>query len=111
MTTSTPRRAKNSLSRKKFLDRLNKGLPIFTAYGEHNFITRGDSCRDLHWVSWRFGSGGGGAEFVTVTQGYPSGDSKTHVALTDMNVERNGYNRNFVFRTQQAAERYLAEGM
>ena len=106
MTTSTPRRARNSLSRKKFLARLNKGLPIFTAYGELNHIIRGDRCRDLHLSKWVANH-----EIVTITKKHPDRDWDTHVFLLDMNVERNDYNRNFVFRTQAAAERYLAEGM
>lgn len=106
MTHSTPRRAKNSLSRKKFLDRLNKGLPIFTAYGWHNFILRGDRCRDLHLGQWCKQT-----EFVTVTTEHPLFTHVGHVALLDMNVERNTYNRNFVFRTKASAERYLAEGI
>jgi len=106
VTTSTPRRARNSLSRKKFLNRLNKGLPIFTAYGELNHIIRGDRCRHLQISKWIANH-----EIVTVTYRHTNCDFHTHVYLLDMNVERNGYNRNFVFRTQRSAEQYLAEGM
>lgn len=100
-------RAKNSLSRKKFIDRLNKGLPIFVAYGKLNSITRYDDCRKLYWHVF---SAGDGTEFVHVTKHYPSWTYKdTNVALTDMNVLRNKYNKNFVFRTRWAAEQYLME--
>ena len=104
--TGTPRRAKNSLSRKKFLGRLNKGLPIFTAYNGagYKFITRDDKCRDLHLSKWS-----ANVEFVTITRRCPSGDYIGHSALIDINVERNTYNRNFVFRTLEAAQQYLSQ--
>lgn len=112
MTTSCRYRAKNSLSRKKFIARLNKGLPIFVAYGETRpHIVRYDKCRKLHWHVWRYPTATRyGAEFVHVTKHYPTWTYEdTTVALTDMNVVRNNYNKNFVFRTQWAAEQYLMD--
>ena len=105
-----PRRARNSLSRKKFIDRLNKGLPIFAAYGKSGSIYHHHDCRNLHYVKWRTGPSGG-TEFVTITRKYPTSGCVDHIGLTDMNVERNIYNRTFVFRTKVAAEQYLAEGI
>lgn len=112
MHTGTPRRAKNSLSLKKFTDRLNKGLPIFVAYAmTRPHIVRYDECRDLHFYTWRYPSGSSnGAEFIHVTKHYRTWTyDDTTVALTDMNVMRNKYNKNFVFRTEWAAEQWLLD--
>ena len=103
-------RAKNSLSRKKFLDRLNKGLPIFIAYGNTRpHVVRYDDCRKLHFHAWRYPTARStGADFIHVTKHYPTWTyDDTIVALKDMNVMRNKYNKNFVFRTEWAAERWL----
>ena len=109
-----PRRAKNSLSRKKFTDRLNKDLPIFVAYGrEKNGVSRYDDCRDLYWRAWRYPNPRStGAEFIHVTKHYPDWTyaNATH-SLRDMNVVRNKYNANFVFRTRWAAEQYMRDAV
>lgn len=105
MTTGCRRRARNSLSFKKFTDRLDKGLPIFIAYGEEPSVHYQENCRDLHWHVWK--SGPGGAMFIYATHTYPAFVHKNHHSLKDMNVYRNKYNQNFVFRTRWAAEQYL----
>lgn len=108
------RRALNSLSRKKFLDRLGKGLPIFVAHGrETNGVSRYDNCRDLHWYAWRYPTANSaGAEFIYVTKHYPTWTYKDKIqSLDDMNVIRNKHNMNFVFRTRKAAERFMRDGV
>lgn len=95
-------RARNSLSRKKFLDRLNKGLPIFVVHGNENSVDRYEECRDLHDSQYVPGS-----LFIYVTRYFPSIAAKISVSLADMNVIRNTYNHNFVFRTRWAAEQWL----
>ncbi len=111
MNKGTRRRAKNSLSRKKFLRRLNKGLPIFVAYAETRpHIVRYDECRDLYFHAWRYLTArSNGAEFIHVTKHYDTWTCDDTVALTDMNVYRNKYNKNFVFRTEWAAEQWLLD--
>lgn len=111
MHNGTPRRAKNSLSRKKFTDRLNKGLPIFVAYAESRpHIVRYDNCRDLYFHTWRYPLGtSDGGEFINVTKHYDTWIHEDSVALKDMNVMRNKYNKNFVFRTEWAAEQWLLD--
>ena len=86
MTSKCRLRAKNSLSRKKFTDRLNKGLPIFVAYAETRpHIVRYDACRDLHWHAWRYPRGTrDGAEFINVTKHYDTWTHEDSVALTDI---------------------------
>lgn len=115
MSYGTPRRAKNSLSLKKFIDRLNRGLPIFVAHGAemNGSIDRHDDCRCLHWHRWQYPSNSSdGAEFILtslhrssdVPEGYES-----FVSLNDINVYRNHYNRNFAFRTRKAAEQFIQD--
>lgn len=102
------RRAENSLSHKKFLARLNKGLPIFVAYGDPCFhcVSEHTNVRNIHWVNLD----DGGFEAVDETHVYNSGYiHHGHMSLNDMNVDRNTYNYTFVFRTQWAAEKYLAQ--
>lgn len=101
----TTRRPGNSLSRKKFIDRLDKGLPIFIAHGAGNDVECYENCRDLHTVKWEFKDGS--ADFIHVTRHYEFGDCHVERSLTDMNVLRNTYNHNFVFRTKWAAEQWL----
>lgn len=88
---------------------LDKGLPIFVAYGgEKNGVYRYDDCRDLHWWSWRYPTPrSSGAEFIHVTVHYPSGTCEVVLSVNDMNVERNDYNKTFAFSTRAAAERYM----
>lgn len=103
MTTSTLRRARNSLSKAHFISRLNKNLPLFIAYGELNHVECCFNCRDLHLHKLFNRS----VEFVTMTKHYPSGSGVQHLSLLDMNVYRNVYNKNFAFRTKKAATKYL----
>ncbi len=111
MTTGCRRRANNSLSYQKFINRLDKGLPVFIAYVEpQSYVTRHDNCRNLHWLAWRYPSpNSGGAYFIDITHYYPSLTCENTASLKDMNVWRNKYNQNFVFRTQWAAEQYLLD--
>lgn len=110
MTTGCRRRARNSLSFKKFTDRLDKGLPIFMAHGQekNGGINRHDDCRNLHWYAWRYPTASSaGAEFINTTKHHSSLVFEDHMSLTDMNVYRNKYNQNFVFRTLKAAEAWI----
>lgn len=112
MTTKCRRRAINSLSYQKFIDRLNKGLPIFVAYGEekNGGIRRHDDCRNMHWHAWIYPSpNSAGAYFIDITTRYPSMACENQMSLLDMNVWRNKYNKNFAFRTRRAAERYIQD--
>ncbi len=100
----TAHRAPNSLSRKKFLDRLDKGLQLFVANEISMAVTEYHHCRyfDVHTYK-----NGDHAEYVIGTLHFPSCSSATKVFLRDMNVTRNRYNKNFAFRTRKAAENYL----
>ena len=111
MTTKCKYRARNSLSFKKFIDRLDKGLPLFVAYGEgQRSIMHHDNCRNLHWCSWQFSTASSsGAEFINTTKHHPSFTYEDSVSLRDMNVYRNKYNKNFAFRTLKAAEQYIQD--
>lgn len=108
MTTGCRRRAINSLSYQKFINRLNKGLPIFIAYVvPQPYVVAHNDCRNLHWVKWQ--SCAGGAYFINITHHYSSMTYENTESLKDMNVWRNKYNQNFVFRTRKAAEQYLQD--
>jgi len=82
------------------------------AYGEEKDggIRRHDDCRNLYWHAWKYPSGTtDGAYFIDVTTHYPSLICESIASLKDMNVWRNKYNQNFVFRTQWAAEQYIRD--
>lgn len=105
MIVGTSHRTPNSLSRKKFLARLNKGLSLFHAYGgQLNHIVKYENIRDLNVHTF---ANGDRSEFIHGTVIHPSCSSNQHMSLKDMNVVRNQYNQNFVFRTRWAAENYL----
>lgn len=112
MSYGTSRRAKNSLSLKKFIDRLNKGLPIFVAHGAeiNGSIERHDNCRCLHWRRWLYPTNSNdGAEFIRTSLHHSSYVHEGVVSLNDVNVYRNRYNRNFAFRTRKAAEQFIQD--
>lgn len=111
MTTKCRRRAINSLSFKKFIDRLDKGLPLFVAYGETRpSVVRHDDCRNLHWRPWNYPTASSaGADFINTIKHYPSFIHEDCISLKDMNVYRNKYNKNFAFRTLKAAEQYIQD--
>lgn len=111
MTTGTRRRPNNSLSYQKFINRLDRGLPIFVAYGnKRTHVIRSDNCRDLHWYPWRYPTPkSSGGEFIYVSRVYPTFVHEGHESLRDMNVMRNRSNKNFAFRTRKAAEQYLQD--
>lgn len=105
MANPVKRRAKNSLSRKKFIDRLDKELPIFVSTREAN-IHRLDGVRNLHWV--QFTSCNDGAEFIDATWIDDDGRAyRAHRSLRDMNVKLGRYSVIFAFRTYEAAKEYV----
>jgi hypothetical protein len=84
------------------------------AYGkETNGVYRHDDCRDLHWLAWRYPTPRStGAEFIHITTHYPVWTcTDATQSLNDMNVIRNRYNANFVFRTRKAADQYMRDGV
>ncbi len=94
---STPRRARNSLSRAKFLVRMNNGLATYVAH-----VVGGDiSCFDAGTIEDHYFDNGTHGEFIIDSHGV------TKHSLKDINVIRNNYNQNFAFRTKKAALKYL----